>query len=516
MQYKQSGEFSKCEWKTDAYTETGADYTLPDYNGDVRKILYTEAKIRPSGSFENGENIDFSGIIVYNLIYSDSENRINSVSFTSDYDHSIKCGEGCEAVSFEPCLANFSLRLLGPRKISAKAALSSKILLSRKTEQKIEGTAFEAGSAPEVNNLSVSLMSAAASECSEREYAEELLRLDGEGADSVEVIHSGGECLIESVSADSEGAILRGTARIVALVKTSQGNIQRVEKTVKIDENIPFEGACEAMKLAGRAQVSSVRCSVNGDEGGCSVVGSLIAELTLEAFGNSNSSLVADAYSCEGECENEYTDFKYLELLNLVTERGELSMQTSREAVEIEGALEVICLGADVKISSCESEGELCRISGDINYSGIAIGADDKGNTCYHPFKVSLPFENNVNKGLQNDEKILLYPFVSCYNASAEADESSIYLKTMVQTKLFVCRENTRKILAGSELCASASLDNRDSKIVVYYPEAGESLFEIAKRFRTTVEKLTADNAISHTASSDGTEHLLEKKLLIY
>ena len=70
MEYKNNGDFRVCQWRTDIYTETGADYSLPDYNGDVRKILFTEASVRPSGSFENGDNIGFSGIIVYNLIYS--------------------------------------------------------------------------------------------------------------------------------------------------------------------------------------------------------------------------------------------------------------------------------------------------------------------------------------------------------------------------------------------------------------------------------------------------------------
>ena len=153
MQYKQNAEITKCEWRTEIYTETGADYSLPDYNGDVRKILFTEAKVRPSGSFENGENIDFSGIIVYNLVYSDSENRINSVSFTSDYDQSVKCAEGSEPICVDTVVSGFSVRLLGPRKLSAKATLNSKVLLARKESQSVDGSAFDGPMAPEAENV---------------------------------------------------------------------------------------------------------------------------------------------------------------------------------------------------------------------------------------------------------------------------------------------------------------------------------------------------------------------------
>ena len=33
------------------FTDTAAEYVLPDYNGDIRKILYTSADVRPSGKF---------------------------------------------------------------------------------------------------------------------------------------------------------------------------------------------------------------------------------------------------------------------------------------------------------------------------------------------------------------------------------------------------------------------------------------------------------------------------------
>ena len=88
MEYKGSKDFLRCERRGEIYTDTSADHSLPDYNGDVRRILYTNAQVHPSGSFENGDSVDFSGIVVYDIVYADSENRINTASFSSDYDFS--------------------------------------------------------------------------------------------------------------------------------------------------------------------------------------------------------------------------------------------------------------------------------------------------------------------------------------------------------------------------------------------------------------------------------------------
>ena len=516
MQYKQNAEITKCEWRTEVYTETGADYSLPDYNGDVRKILFTEAKVRPSGSFENGENIDFSGIIVYNLVYSDSENRINSVSFTSDYDQTVKCAEGSEPISVDTSVAGFSVRLLGPRKLSAKATLNSKILLARKESQSVDGSAFDGAVAPEAETLFVNVMSASCSERSEREYAEELARFDGVGADSVEVIYSNAECVIDSAGAEEGGVSIRGSIKINALIKCDSEEVKMLEKTLKVDEVIDFASAQSAERINARADVSSVRCSLNADESGTSLVVNVIAEYSAESYGNDGATLTTDVYRCDGETENEYVDYKYLELLTLVSEKDEHSSKAARESIEMENIKEVICLGAQPKISSVERTDDGVLITGEIQYSGIAVGVDEKENVCYLPFKNSLTFDKNVNINCQNAQKMLFYPVISCFAPCAVIDENEIYVKCLLQTKLFACEEKCEKILLSSELVSGSGEAIGDSKIVVYYPEKGETLFEIAKKFHTTVEKISTDNSISRSVSSDGEISLAEKKLLIY
>lgn len=516
MQYKQNAEITKCEWRTEVYTETGADYSLPDYNGDVRKILFTEAKVRPSGSFENGENIDFSGIIVYNLVYSDSENKINSVSFTSDYDQSVKCAEGSEPISVDTTVSGFSVRLLGPRKLSAKATLNSKVLLARKESQSVDGSAFDGAEAPEAENLFVNVMSASCSERSEREYAEELARFDGVGADSVEVIYSNAECVVDNANAEEGGVSIRGSIKINALIKCDNEELKMLERTLKVDEVIDFEPAKSAEKINARADISSVRCSLNADESGTSLVVNVIAEYSAESYGNDGATLTTDVYRCDGETENEYADYKYLELLTLINEKDEHSSKAARESVEMENIKEVVCLGVQPKISSVERREDGAFIMGEIQYSGIAVGVDEKENVCYLPFKNSLPFDKNVNINCQNIGKMQFYPMVSCFAPYAVIDENEIYVKCLLQTKLFVCEEKCEKILISSELVSESEDAIGDSKIVVYYPEKGETLFGIAKKFRTTVEKISTDNSISRSASSDGENTLAERKLLIY
>ena len=62
--------------------EVGCDYVLPDYLGDVRKILFTEARCLPLPTYMSGDELSTSGAVEFRMIYTDSEGLLSSVSFT--------------------------------------------------------------------------------------------------------------------------------------------------------------------------------------------------------------------------------------------------------------------------------------------------------------------------------------------------------------------------------------------------------------------------------------------------
>ena len=126
-------EFELTRNGQDVFSESGVEYVLPDYNGDVRKILYSEATLRPAGRFVGEDGVEFSGQIAYKVIYSDSENKISSAEFFSDYDMKVKAlPEGLVDADCLVRISNFAIRLLGPRKFSAKSSIVAETLITGK------------------------------------------------------------------------------------------------------------------------------------------------------------------------------------------------------------------------------------------------------------------------------------------------------------------------------------------------------------------------------------------------
>ena len=88
--------------------EASCDYVLPDYLGDVRKILFTEARCLPLPTYMSGEEISASGAVEFRMIYTDSEGRLSSVSFTEDYESSERVlSETSPEISSESEISSF-------------------------------------------------------------------------------------------------------------------------------------------------------------------------------------------------------------------------------------------------------------------------------------------------------------------------------------------------------------------------------------------------------------------------
>ena len=127
MDTNRESSFTENVKRQDVYTESATEYILPDYNTDVRKILFTDARVSEVSRFEGEEKVEFSGIVIYDVIYSDSDNQIASTSFTSDYDFSVGYESDREKIVSDTRVANFAIRLVGPRKFSVKASLLSSV-----------------------------------------------------------------------------------------------------------------------------------------------------------------------------------------------------------------------------------------------------------------------------------------------------------------------------------------------------------------------------------------------------
>ena len=517
MEIKSETSYNKNSRCADVYAESRADYSLPDYLGEVRKILFSSAALRPSGRFSGGDDIEFSGVVVYSIVYLDMENKLCSVEFTSDYDYSVKCSADKyrDSVS-DTRISAYSIRLCGPRKLSARASLVGSVRLCETASISIGGNAID--DAPEVCTKRIRVHDSAMSVVVEREYAEEIAKLDGAISDEIDVVYCSAEPVVDSVEWDGEVINVKGRLCMWAVIQNGDAPAYRQEKIINIDESISSEGLDADMKLGGELTVVSLKNSVNATENGCDLVICAVVEIGVVGECNRTVDVVTDAYLRNCKTDNSYATIDYVSFADSVSVRGNHNAEFDRSELESDGINDLIFLDAVARIDRIDRDQNSAIVVGEIRYSGIASEIlDDK--ISYVGIKFTSPIAINVNTSCQIDEKTQFEAKILTSSVSVNLDANKIYAACCTDCILKVCQPMQQVVLSSFVKNESEACEPMGSKITVYYPDECETLFSVAKRYRTSSFKLMNDNDIADTVfSSDNENRDLAgiKKLLIY
>ncbi len=511
-------EFKRSVAGQDVYCESSSEYVLPDYNSDVRKILFSEARARPAGKFVGSDEVEFTGLVVYNVIYSDSDGKIGGTSFSSDYDFTVKISsENIENVICDTRIANSAIRLVGPRKLSAKCSLVSGIHFTERVKYLPEGSAFDTDGGAEVLKRSLDIRSKHSSESREREYAEELCRLDGAIEDEVKVIYCKAEIIPETVTAEGGEACIRGELVMRAIIENGDQPAYLAEKSVKIEQTLPIEEADGEMVLKPDIIITSEKASVRADEDGCDVIMDVIAEISVVGDFNQTVEVISDAFSTEYTVENDYCDLDYSELIGNVTSDERYSAKIARSDAT-EGVIrEILFVNAEPRVDTVEPGGNSVLLKGEIKYSGIASEVNDDGTVSYSSLKISTPFEQTVNISCQNATKPRFEIKCSSDKAEASVDANMIYLSANIKASVLLSRGKSERVLTHCSANTEERFEKRGSVVTVYYPDSDETLFSVAKKFHIGLSKLCENNSTALGVSIDDINSVpVIKKLLIY
>ena len=101
-------EFLKERYIPAVISESSGEYTLPDYNTDVKRLLSINARAVPSSSFMDGETLECVGVVAYDIIYLDSENNLTHCEFTTDYELRVKCNSESYHKEYQPFLVKLT------------------------------------------------------------------------------------------------------------------------------------------------------------------------------------------------------------------------------------------------------------------------------------------------------------------------------------------------------------------------------------------------------------------------
>ena len=469
-------------------TECQSDYILPDYMGDVKRLLKYSATVIPCNKFINGGEVSSVETVRFKITYLDADNILTEADFSSDVELSERLPDGAYDACVDTRVQGVTVRLGGPRKISARAALVTDISFAQ--ERKMPCAELSEGAYEK--RAEIKIHTTEYLKCDEREYAEELDRFEDLEADEVDVIKYDARIFIDAVHKTDSGVNLSGAVIAWCVLKVGD-DVMRIEKNVPVEENLEIDGASESSVYIPHACVTDTNINMNvsaEDKDGnrfLSVVMNMSVECEVEHHKNEEYSALTDAFyeNCESACD--YTELSYNELTGAAKERRKVSIVSERGE---ENLHDIVERDAILKNFKCEAlDGEV-KLSADLAVALVCRGAD---NGDFFSVKLERPIEEKIKlQGAAQNGRIRA-SMIPC-EISVAFDSDKIYVDVTVALSV-VC-ETQRKVKLLSYIEKKESEQTCGRRIIVYYPEKDDTLWSVAKKYATDPAKIALGNSI--------------------
>lgn len=450
------------------------DYTLPDYLGDVRKILGSEAEVIPTDKYSSGGEVSFLYTVQYRVTYLDKDGVMTEAAFSSEYEHNERVGDGfidaCGATRVE----NLAIRLGGPRKICAKASLATEVTV--KESCPMPHTSIQDGA--ECDIIPIKIHTAEYLSSPEREYAEQLAKLEGISCEEVEVVKCKVTPHVEVCKRGEEGIEVKGSVAAAAILRIGD-DVMRVEKKLPFEEKIPSDvffadgSFCRASAVVTDASVSLNNEMTDAESANCycSVVISYTMECSARVDMNRSYDLLRDAYVPGKKNYGEYGEFDYSEYLFNTSERRKLGCEIMRPE---EPMREIIECSACVKNLRWELMGEELTVWGDVAYNIVATGTE--AGECI-PIRHDCQIEERIRLGGAERDAAVEVCAELC-DVSASFDNERIYLSCVMTLDCSATRRCKMRVMTSHTADGDT---NDDGCVIVYYPAKSDTVWSIAK-----------------------------------
>lgn len=490
----------------DGQTEQGIEieHVLPDYCPDVFKLLKCTLTPRVVSYSVSDNKLFIDGVVYVKVLYlSEGSNVINVVDQRYTYS---KTADLSRAVR-SPCVriipsADFcTARAVSGRKIDIRGAVSLKIRVSGVYETQLLCGAEGMGVQVRTENVTV---------CEDRLSAgsQYIVREDietGAGGGISAVISS--ECFasVTDVKVITDKVVVKGEAKVKALylIRNSSGDpsAEAMEASVPLSRIIDLDGVTEDHSTFAELDIMDFSLEIKpGENGESRTLGcDITVDCRVNAYKETQISTVNDLYS---------TDYDSSFTVAPVRAEGKprpvnIQQNIKTDAEYTDGSI------AEIYDASCEILG-VSPVSSDNGMIRLNVrtqfrlfGRAEDGM----PIVADKTESIDIDTDISSDEVFTLSSctFTSGVSYSISGDNTA-ELRAQLNISGTVCRVNM--INAVDEITVNEDKPkqkDQDYALRLYFAEAGESVWEISKRYNTSAAAILAENDLeSDTRTAAG------------
>ena len=480
-----------------------SDFLIPDYYPAVEKIIQCSAAPVITSKEVEGDRLNLEGNCRFSIIYQGEEGGgIKALSETVAFQESFPLKEAGEHPWAQVVVrvANTSCRLLNSRKISTRANIS--IAIKVKSQQQNE-------TIEEINCNEAEALFVPASVFTVLERVADTTKVQGEievHTDIQDILKTEGSVCIKDVKVLPGRAIVKGVADLYVLFtpESDPSTVEGTSTAIPFSQVLELQYQGEGGVMEAISAIQTLRTDVEADDSGKNRLISITATLMTEGelFENRDHQLLTEVYS------NTYP---------LEVQRGQLAVESLAEQCEVTEAVrhEIAIDSADVEVIQVLGTPVIQKITGQektISVEGILdVSMFIREGEHYRSIDKGLPFTLKKDlKQLGGRMRCEVRPCVLGIDWNLKGEKAE--LKTEFSCSLMIFSKDVYDVVSQMEVDIDHPVEfTRIPPLVVYYGEKGERLWDIARKYSTSVATLKSINNLSRDVLEDKQLILISK-----
>ena len=488
---KETVAYCGCVFEKSIKQTLDLGWNLPDYCTDIRRILQCTVTPCIGGVSVSGARLSAAGEVQVRLVYLNERGALDCFYETAELSAAVEAGSACDDAQVLALAAvdYVNARAASPRRFTLSGAVSVLFrAFRRKTQTLLCGIENCGGQTKCADVPCLSLLS-----CAEKTFdLSETVELP-EGAKPVEkLLRATGTLRLDSQKAVSGKLLLRGELAVTLLYLTDGDGQQLLhyEHRMPISQIIEVPDVTEDALCETTLHLQCLRVLTRADSAGALRLFDVTSQISafIKAFEKKTQPVVTDCYAtrlalCAKTQEVPFCD-------HLQTLDRTLQVQTVPELGDLQ-----VKAAADVWA-------ECGRCSVQNGVGGFAVTGEatvhlllelEDGGFAYAERSVTISEPLSLSAD-EADVTGTLSTAVCAATAQVRADGTVLVtLDCRVQGELYAVKTRTVCVDAFADENADA---RRRSALTLYFAQPGETLWDIAKHYRTSVDAIQIENGL--------------------
>lgn len=468
------------------------DYILPDYYHDIFKMI--KCSICPSVTSYgiNGETLSYELVADVNFLYcSQKDNSVHSISQRLTYSKSVNIGSVVSnpVVVISPKSEHINCRVVNKRRVDMRGAVSVKIRISGDSMH--EAVCDVMGMNIQKKKIPVEYLAKKISKTKNITINEDV-QLGASNPAVVNIVSSDIRLDNSENKVIANKLVVKGNADVKLLYTSSEG-IESMSFTMPYSQIIDMEGLDESYTVSVKTEcLTKDITAVSGTDGENKTIR---AELKLcincFAYKTITIELVSDLYSTAYPCEYAVKELAIEQAPYEISENFQNKILLKNDEA-VSRVYDVRCDSKNINIS-VDKEKKTVRVSGMLMFSALAQNEDNM------PFAIEKDsaFEHEItcDKITENSIADLYIDSIECSYSLSESDGISVRADVKICGKL--CFAPVFKAVTDISVDDSVKITrDGDYALKLYYGIKGENVWNIAKKYCTSVNAITEENSI--------------------